>query len=536
MTDPVLAKHFAIGGRGLYEDRVEATRLRTAAGLDLALAIVADGVGGEAMGERASQITLDSILSYLPRGTESSVVDLLANALHYANQQVYRIAQAEARRGMASTAAIAAVVDGKILYVASVGDSPIFLCRGRRLTRLTVDHTHATQLVRSGRMTRAEAEKQPGALALVQAIGAKESVEPDVGFYVDTEDPGVAAQRGREGLPLRRGDSVMVCSDGLVKPLAAAGPAVRKEEITSVLGTSSGDEAARTLIAFALGRQPDDNVSVALIQLPDPGRAARLRATRSLSLLTAAATVGILFVVFVYLFRERGRLNQVNVGLAAAATQARAAAESTETSIALSTQTPPATPLPTPSPASLKAAYVQDPQTGTVPLGGDGTVGTDANGALLVVPAAEGVDAVFILSPATRLAVQAVTPSKALVSLGPGGALLVWSGGFPDGVIVSFGPSGSWLTLRAGCAMLSPSPDTTSIGWDFTCWGGDCRYTATVGEGTISVQPWERLALTWDPLETVVFPVGETDLERLQAILSSAPAEVEPEALACLTP
>ena len=89
----------------MYEDRVEVSRLRTAGGLDLAVAIVADGVGGEATGERASQITVDSILDYLSRGAESSIVELLTNALHYANQQVFRIAQAEARLGMASTAA-----------------------------------------------------------------------------------------------------------------------------------------------------------------------------------------------------------------------------------------------------------------------------------------------------------------------------------------------------------------------------------------------------------------------------------------------
>jgi hypothetical protein len=92
MSDLVLAKHVAIGGRKLYEDRVEVSRLQTAGGLQLAVAIVADGVGGEAMGERASQITLDSILNYLPRGTESTVPELLARALHYANQQVFRIA------------------------------------------------------------------------------------------------------------------------------------------------------------------------------------------------------------------------------------------------------------------------------------------------------------------------------------------------------------------------------------------------------------------------------------------------------------
>ena len=535
MTELLLAKHFAIGGRELYEDRVDVSHLRTAGGQELAVAVVADGVGGEATGERASQITLYSILSYLPRGTETSVVELLANALRYANRQVYRIALAEGRRGMASTAAVAAVVDGKTLFVACVGDSPIYLCRGRRLTRLTVDHTHATQLVRSGRMTRAEAEKQAGGLALVQAIGLQESVEPDIGFYVGIEDPRVAAERGRPGLPLRRGDSVLVCSDGLVKASAAAGPPVRTEEIVAILESSIGDEAARTLIAFALGRQPDDNVSVALIQLADPGRAGRVRASRRVSLLAATATVGILLVAFFSLLRDRDRLTEANRALAAEATRIGLQAAFTATASTRPTSTRATTPLPSPSPTVAESAYIVDFQ-GTVPLREDGLVDTAGNGAVLVVPApAEGRDAIVVVGPSTQLALQAVTSQKALASLGAGGEVLVWSGDFPEGVVIEFGP-GSWLAVLAGCAMLSPSTSAAPGAWDATCWGGDCRYSAAVGAATIPLRPWERLALTSGPLETAVFPVGERELERLQAILSSAAGELGPEPLACLTP
>ena len=551
MTELVLAKHFAIGGRGLYEDRVEVARLRTAGGLDLAVAIVADGVGGEATGERASQITVDSILSYLSRGAESGVVELLANALHYANQQVFRIAQAEDRRGMASTAAVAAVVDDKTLFVVSVGDSPIFLCRGRRLTRLTVDHTRATQLVRAGGMSREEAEKQPGGLALLQAIGAQETVEPDIGFYVGTEDPRLAAERGRQGLPLRRGDSLLVCSDGLVKPSAADGPAVRKEEIVSVLGASNGDEAARTLIAFALGRQPDDNVSVALIQLADPGRPARIRARRRLSLVTAGVAVGVLLVGFVYLLRERDRLEQANRALAAAATQARAPLEplpeselrpgDVETQVYVAVMetiaaTAAAAPSSTQSPAVREGAYTLG-AGGSAPLPESGLVETGDEGALVFVPAPDGAgSALLVVGPSTQLSLQASTSRKVLVSLGAGGTALVWSGGFPDGVMLSFGPTGSSLNVRAGCAMLGPSTETAADGWEVTCWGGECNYAGAIGTAAIPLRPWERLALSWDPLQTAVFPVGEAELETLQTVLASAPEGLEPEAIACLTP
>ena len=167
----------------------------------------------------------------------------------------------------------------------------------------------------------------------------------------------------------------------------------------------------------------------------------------------------------------------------------------------------------------------------------DGILDSGEGSALVVIPApAEGANALLIMSPSTRLALQAVTSRRALVVLGRGGAVLVWSGGFPDGVVIEFGPSGSWLTIRSGCAMLSPSADTRSGAWEATCWGGDCLYSAAIGAATIPLPPWERLTLKWDPLETAVFSVGEQDLERLQAVLSSAPSEPDPEALACLTP
>jgi hypothetical protein len=401
-------------------------------------------------------------------------------------------------------------------------------------------------------MSREEAEKQPGGLALVQAIGAQETVEPDIGFYVGTEDPHLAAERGRQGLPLRRGDSLLVCSDGLVKPSAADGPAVRKEEIVSVLGASNGDEAARTLIAFALGRLPDDNVSVALIQLADPGRPARIRARRRLSLVTAGVAVGVLLIGFVYLLRERDRLEQANRALAAAATQAQAPLErlpeselrrgEVETQVwvavmeTMTASAAAATPSSTQSPAAREGAYTLG-AGGSAPLPENGLVETGGEGALVFVPAPDGAgSALLVVGPSTQLSLQASTSRKVLVSLGAGGMTLVWSGGFPDGVVLSFGPTGSSLNVRAGCAMLGPSTETAADGWDVTCWGGECTYSGAIGTAAIPLRPWERLALSWDPLQTAVFPVGEAELETLQTVLASAPEGLEPEAIACLTP
>ena len=99
--------------RSLLEDRSRAETIRTAGGLLLSLAVVADGIGGENAGERAAELTLTTIFLYCQNSEETNLPRLLQAALKEANQQVHSESKKSRRKtNMGSTAAIAVIVSG----------------------------------------------------------------------------------------------------------------------------------------------------------------------------------------------------------------------------------------------------------------------------------------------------------------------------------------------------------------------------------------------------------------------------------------
>lgn len=307
MATVITGYFYDIGGRGIYEDRVDARVVETADGRRLTVGVVADGVGGGNQGERAAQLAKDTFLEALRTIRETGVSALLAAAAQAANQAVY----GEYRgTGGASTTLSAAVIDqANTLYIANIGDSRVYLCRKDKLTQLTIDHTFANVMPWQGKMSAELARENPRADVLMLALGPKPQIPVDVGFYVGTTDYNVAAERGKAGLPLKEGDSILVCSDGLIKNSSRTGqPFTTHEEIIRVLSTQEGEKAARSLVSFALGREPEDNISVAVLQMPDPAR--HQRAVRPMRL--AGAVIGALAVLLVIALFAFNR-TQVNV-------------------------------------------------------------------------------------------------------------------------------------------------------------------------------------------------------------------------------
>jgi hypothetical protein len=100
----------------------------------------------------------------------------------------------------------------------------------------------------------------------------------DQGVYLSTTDYGEANASGRAGIPLRTGDSILLCSDGLMKLAPSTGqPLITTDEIALALRTYEGQAAAQALISTALGRipigDPADNLTAAVLQTEDPSRA-----------------------------------------------------------------------------------------------------------------------------------------------------------------------------------------------------------------------------------------------------------------------
>ncbi|MEW6566697.1 MAG: protein phosphatase 2C domain-containing protein [Chloroflexota bacterium] len=256
--------------RTLLEDRSRAGVIHTAGGLEIALGIVADGIGGENAGERAAEITVSTVFEHCERSTERDIPSLLRQALEEANRRVFADARGSRRKlNMGSTAAVAAVTDGR-LYVANVGDSRVYLVRQGRAVRLTIDHTWEEEVVRLGRLSAAEAARHPRREEIVRSIGFDRDLQVDLGLWLQggREDPQQALKA--QGMALEPGDQIVICSDGLTKTRHDRPEThyVDESEIPALIGGKAPRAAAETLVRRALSARVDDNVSVAILQMP----------------------------------------------------------------------------------------------------------------------------------------------------------------------------------------------------------------------------------------------------------------------------
>jgi PPM family protein phosphatase len=181
----------------------------------LSLFVVADGMGGHASGEIASQIAVSEIRSAVDSRrdiidaytrhetgiTTHDVLGVLEYAVQAAGMAIFDRGQKEAdKRGMGTTVSLFLLI-GERGFIAHVGDSRVYMVREGRSEQLTEDHSLVNELIRHGKVTRETLAKSPYASlknAVTRAVGVYETVQ------VDTMD--------LEVLP---GDQFLLCSDGL---------------------------------------------------------------------------------------------------------------------------------------------------------------------------------------------------------------------------------------------------------------------------------------------------------------------------------
>ena len=220
-------------------------------GID-ALLVVADGMGGHAAGEVASKLTVDHIEDRFTSGafstaTADELETALRTLLQSVNQVVYTAGQDTDKRGMGTTCTLVAIKDNH-LYFAHVGDSRVYLLRGKTLEQLTDDHSWVEEMVRAGSLSKEEARTHPNRNVITRAIGLDASVVVDTG-----------------GCALQDGDLVMLCSDGLNSMIS-------DEEILNVLEGSSHKTVCTELIAAANQSGGHDNTSVVVACVGDQRR------------------------------------------------------------------------------------------------------------------------------------------------------------------------------------------------------------------------------------------------------------------------
>jgi len=207
--------------------------------------VVADGMGGAQAGEVASRIATETFEHGLPDGG-GSAQERLADLVRDANHQIYDRSRSEQGREGMGTTLTAAYLDASQLAVAHVGDSRAYLFRGGELTRLTQDHSLVDELVRQGKLTEEQAAEHPQRSIITRALGPEPEVDVDTWTY-----------------PVRAGDVVLLCSDGLTSM-------VPEERIKEILQSSSSlDEAGNRLIDEANEAGGRDNITVVLFRVEE---------------------------------------------------------------------------------------------------------------------------------------------------------------------------------------------------------------------------------------------------------------------------
>jgi serine/threonine protein phosphatase PrpC/CRP-like cAMP-binding protein len=229
----------------------------------LNLFVVADGMGGHAAGEVASQIAVhevsrvvrentDVVMRYTRNQEAAARQDILAvleHAVQTACATIYHRGQTEQeKRGMGTTTS-ALLVCGDRGFIAHVGDSRIYLLRQGQVHQLTEDHSLINELVRRGKLKRDQIEGSPYAKyknAVTRAVGAYESVEADTLDF--------------EVLP---GDHFLLCSDGLHAYL-------KDNDVPEILSADDVADAPKTLVALANAGGGHDNITAVVVRVePD---------------------------------------------------------------------------------------------------------------------------------------------------------------------------------------------------------------------------------------------------------------------------
>jgi serine/threonine protein phosphatase PrpC len=207
---------------------------------ELALWLVADGIGGHACGEVASALAREAIVREVRDGTP------LVQAIRVADAEILRLSSRRNDSLPMGTTVVAAQVRGRQYEVAWVGDSRVYVWQQGRLQQLSQDHSQVQELVAQGKLSSEQARTHPQRNVVTQALG-----------ITDPEHLNVATMTGE----LSPGMQLLLCSDGLTEVVADA-------QIGACLDSHqcSAQECAESLVAAALESGGPDNVTVIVVR------------------------------------------------------------------------------------------------------------------------------------------------------------------------------------------------------------------------------------------------------------------------------
>jgi len=222
----------------------------------LGLYVVADGMGGHAAGEVASQEAVETVYGMVMRGIGevTELVDplreedaqmacrLMESAVQGATYMVFSMAELDRGKSGMGTTISALLVLGDYAITAQVGDSRIYRIHGDVVEQLTEDHTLIAWQLKQGLITPQEAKRSPHRNVITRAVGNREYVQVDTGL-----------------VPLAPGDRLLLCSDGLHGYLRAS-------DIAPIVALGS-DKAVKRFIDLANERGGKDNITAVLVEI-----------------------------------------------------------------------------------------------------------------------------------------------------------------------------------------------------------------------------------------------------------------------------
>lgn len=223
---------------------------------DRGVFIVADGMGGHAAGEVASEMAVQIIgneLAGLKSLDDGASGDKVMDALKKANRNIHDRTITEVdKQGMGTTASVLLVANTKYL-IGQVGDSRVYLLRDGSLKQLTKDHSYVQEQVDAGFLTPEQARYHPYSNVITRCVGASPEVQPDV-------------YQGE----VKIGDLFLVASDGLT------GMVDDRRLHTLLMSRAEPERKVHSLIAEANGRGGLDNITAIVVQVaPDDAQPAK---------------------------------------------------------------------------------------------------------------------------------------------------------------------------------------------------------------------------------------------------------------------
>lgn len=224
-------------------------------------AVVADGIGGHRAGEVAAELAVNYITMSVAESNAKKPQKILENAIHDASQAIAsHSAGKNDEEGMGATCACAWIIENR-LYTAYVGDTRIYLLRGKYIQRLTIDHTWVQEAYEKGIITAEQIHNHPNVHVIRRHLGGIKLPRVDFRLRIDdgeTDEESV----NNQGFHLQPGDTILLCSDGLTD-------LVWDDEIRNTIRSKKDlKSAAEALVSVANQRGGHDNITVVLMAMP----------------------------------------------------------------------------------------------------------------------------------------------------------------------------------------------------------------------------------------------------------------------------